>query len=89
MNGKIDFNESLRRRASLLEGVPSTVFESLKSKIEITPGAKELCKILKREGYTLAVLSGGFIPLANWLKGQLDLDYAFANTVRHFFFHFI
>ncbi|KAK7203677.1 HAD-like domain-containing protein [Myxozyma melibiosi] len=82
MNGEIDFNESLRRRASLLEGVPATVFESLKSKIEITTGAIELCKVLKKEGYTLAVLSGGFIPLASWLKGQLGLDYAFANTLE-------
>ncbi|KAK9469910.1 HAD-like domain-containing protein [Lipomyces arxii] len=82
MNGKIDFNESLRRRVSLLEGVPSTVFESLKSQIRITPGAIELCKALKSEGYTLAVLSGGFIPLANWLKGQLGLDYAYANTLE-------
>ncbi|KAK9372273.1 HAD-like domain-containing protein [Lipomyces chichibuensis] len=82
MNGLIDFNESLRRRASLLEGVPSTVFESLKSQICLTPGAHELCKILKKEGCQLAVLSGGFIPLANWIKGILGLDYAFANQLE-------
>ncbi|KAK9448452.1 HAD-like domain-containing protein [Limtongia smithiae] len=82
MNGEIDFNESLRRRVSLLEGVPATVFESLKPEIRITPGARELCAVLKKQGCTLAVLSGGFIPLANWLKGQLGLDYAFANTLE-------
>ncbi|KAK9356367.1 HAD-like domain-containing protein [Lipomyces doorenjongii] len=82
MNGLIDFNESLRRRASLLEGVPSTVFESLKSQICLTPGAHELCKVLKKEGYQLAVLSGGFIPLANWIKSKLGLDYAFANQLE-------
>ncbi|KAK9463692.1 HAD-like domain-containing protein [Lipomyces oligophaga] len=82
MNGKIDFNESLRRRASLLQGVTANVFELLKPQIQITPGAKELCKVLKSEGYTLAVLSGGFIPLAEWLKEKLSLDYAFANTLE-------
>ncbi|KAJ8100552.1 HAD-like domain-containing protein [Lipomyces tetrasporus] len=82
MNGLIDFNESLRRRASLLEGIPSTVFESLKSQILLTPGAVELCKVLKKEGYQLAVLSGGFIPLANWIKSKLGLDYAFANQLE-------
>ncbi|KAK9368686.1 HAD-like domain-containing protein [Lipomyces kononenkoae] len=82
MNGLIDFNESLRRRASLLEGVPSNVFESLKSQIRLTPGAYELCKVLKKDGYKLAVLSGGFIPLANWIKEKLGLDYAFANQLE-------
>ncbi|KAK9478755.1 HAD-like domain-containing protein [Lipomyces japonicus] len=82
MNGEIDFDESLRRRASLLEGVTSSVFEQLKSKILITRGAKQLCNALKKEGYVLAVLSGGFIPLASWLKDQLGLDYAFANSLQ-------
>lgn len=84
MNGEIDFNESLKRRASLLQGVPSSVFESLKSDITFTPGAYTLCKALKKIGCTLAVLSGGFVPLANWVKSELSLDYAFANQVLLF-----
>ena len=81
MNGELDFTESLRARVALLKGVPSDVFERLKSVITITPGAHELCKILKKLGYKLAVLSGGFTPLAEWLAAALDLDYAFANNV--------
>jgi hypothetical protein len=27
------------------------------------------------------VLSGGFMPMAEWVKGELGLDYAFANDV--------
>lgn len=79
MNGELDFSASLRARVALLKGVPSDVFERLKPKIVITPGAKELCKCLKRLGFTLAVLSGGFQPLADWLAGELGLDHAFAN----------
>lgn len=79
MNGELDFTASLKARVSLLKGVPSDVFERLKSKITITPGAKELCKVLKQLGFTLAVLSGGFQPLADWLAEQLGLDHAFAN----------
>ncbi|KAK5076479.1 Phosphoserine phosphatase [Lithohypha guttulata] len=79
MNGELDFSASLRARVALLKGVPSDVFERLRPKITITPGARELCKCLKRLGFTLAVLSGGFQPLANWLAGELGLDYAFAN----------
>ena len=79
MNGELDFAASLKARVSLLKGVPSDVFERLKSKIVITPGARELCKCLKRLGMSLAVLSGGFQPLADWLASELGLDHAFAN----------
>lgn len=79
MNGELDFAASLKARVALLKGVPSDVFERLKSKVTITPGAKEFCTILKRLGFSLVVLSGGFQPLADWLASQLGLDHAFAN----------
>jgi phosphoserine phosphatase len=82
MRGELDFNESLAQRVALLRGIPSDVFERLKSKITFTPGVKELCKFLRAKGVKLAVLSGGFIPLANWVKEQLGLDYAYANTLE-------
>ena len=81
MNGELDFTTSLRARVALLKGVPADVFERLKSVITITTGARELCRALKVLGYKLAVLSGGFTPLAEWLATQLGLDYAFANNV--------
>ncbi|KAL9111895.1 MAG: hypothetical protein Q9227_003745 [Pyrenula ochraceoflavens] len=79
MAGELDFAASLRERVKLLKGIPATVFEDLKSRITITPGAIELCKCLKRLGVTMAVLSGGFQPLADWLANKLGLDHAFAN----------
>lgn len=81
MNGEIDFTESLRQRVALLKGAPANVFDELKSLITFTPGARELCKALKMLGYKLAVLSGGFVPLANYIKSELGLDYAYANQV--------
>jgi phosphoglycolate phosphatase-like HAD superfamily hydrolase len=81
MNGELDFSASLKARVGLLKGVPADVFEKLKSIITISPGALELCKALKALGYRLAVISGGFQPLAEWLAGELGLDYAFANHV--------
>ena len=79
MNGELDFAASLKARVALLKGVPSDVFEQLKPKIKVTPGARELCKCLKKLGFTLAVLSGGFQPLADWLAAELGIDHAFAN----------
>jgi phosphoserine phosphatase len=82
MNGELDFSASLKARVSLLKGVPADVFEKLKSIITVSPGARELCKALKALGFKLAVLSGGFQPLAEWLANTLGIDYAFANHVR-------
>lgn len=82
MNGELNFNESLERRVGLLKGIPATVFDSLKPDIRFTPGAHELCRALKKLGVKMAVLSGGFLPLATWVKGELGLDYAYANTLE-------
>lgn len=82
MNGELNFNESLEARVALLKGIPATVFESLKPNIKFTPGAHSLCRALKKLGIKTAVLSGGFIPLALWVKGELGLDYAHANNLE-------
>lgn len=79
MNGELDFTASLRERCRLLKGVPVTVWETLKSRITITPGARDLVKALKKLGCKTAVLSGGFTPLATWLAADLGLDYVHAN----------
>lgn len=81
MNGEIDFAASLRERVALLKGVRADVWESLRTdgSITIAKGARELIAGLKDMGVRTAVVSGGFMPMAEWLKGQLGLDYAFAN----------
>jgi phosphoserine phosphatase len=84
MQGHIDFKESLRRRVALLAGTPTSVYEAIREKLEFQEGAKLLCSRLRRLGYKLAVVSGGFVPLAKYVQGELGLHYAFANTVCGF-----
>ncbi|KAK3674314.1 Phosphoserine phosphatase [Recurvomyces mirabilis] len=82
MRGELDFEQSLGKRVALLEGVPTSIWDQLKaSTITFTPGAHELVGCLKALGWKTAVLSGGFVPLAQWVKGQLGLDYAYANVL--------
>ena len=83
MQGNLDFNQSLAQRVALLKGQPVKILKQVIDIIEFQPGARELCKMLKRLGYKLAVLSGGFMPFANHVKDTLGLDYAFANTLLH------
>ncbi|ODV97309.1 hypothetical protein PACTADRAFT_39572 [Pachysolen tannophilus NRRL Y-2460] len=82
MNGEIDFKQSLAARVKLLKGIDSSIWEDLKLKIQITNGAYELTKGLKKMGCKLAVLSGGFQPLADYVANELKLDYAFANNLQ-------
>jgi phosphoserine phosphatase len=81
MNGELDFSASLKERVKLLKGVDANIFTQLQSVITPTKGARELVRALKRIGCKTAVLSGGFIPLTQWLADQLGIDYAFANTL--------
>ncbi|KAL9082866.1 MAG: hypothetical protein Q9165_008751 [Trypethelium subeluteriae] len=81
MKGELDFKASLRERCKLLKGVRANIWKDLEQRITITPGARELIRALKQKGWKTAVLSGGFMPLALWLKGQLGLDYAHANNL--------
>ncbi|KAI8981032.1 HAD-like domain-containing protein [Pilobolus umbonatus] len=82
MNGEIDFKESLRRRVALLKGTSVTVLENVKQILTFTEGARFLCHALKKLGFKLAVISGGFMPLALYVKAELGLDYAFANQLQ-------
>ena len=82
MRGELDFAASLKERCKLLEGIAAPeVWETLKGRIQFAEGARELCGDLKRRGVKMAVLSGGFQQMADWVKAELDLDYAFANHV--------
>ena len=83
MTGELDFAQSLKARVALLRGVNSmSVWDELKKIIKLAAGARELCRALKRLGVKMAVISGGFIQIAEWVKEELGLDYAYANHVR-------
>lgn len=81
MNGELDFSASLRERVKLLKGLPETIFEELKPSITLTPGADTLLRCLKKSGAKTALLSGGFVPLAEWIAGKLGIDHVHANEL--------
>ena len=74
-----DFAASLNARVALLRGVPADIWTTLQKKVTIATGARELIVGLKENGIITGVISGGFVPMAEWLKAELGLDFAFAN----------
>lgn len=81
MMGNLDFTASLTKRVALLKGIPVSIYKEVIEKITLTEGTKELCANLKRNNVKLAVVSGGFQPIVDWIKDLLGLDYAFANDL--------
>jgi phosphoserine phosphatase len=82
MNGKMDYDESLRQRVRMLKGMTSAELEQVFQKIELTPGAADLISVLKKLGYKLALISGGFTYVAERLKNQLGIDFVYANHLE-------
>ncbi|KAJ1920833.1 Phosphoserine phosphatase [Mycoemilia scoparia] len=82
MRGELDFTQSLKARVALLKNAPADTIDKVKESLVFTKGAKNLCLALKRLGFKLAVISGGFQPLAEYVKRELGLDYAFANQLE-------
>ena len=82
MRGEIDFSESFRQRLSLLKGLDVSVMQEIAENLPITEGADRLMKVLKRIGFKIAILSGGFTYFGNYLKQKYGIDYVYANELE-------
>lgn len=82
MAGDLDFAESLRARVQALEGLPVEVFARVQQELRLTPGARTLVRTLKRLGFTVALVSGGFLEIVGPLAAQLGIDHARANRLE-------
>lgn len=82
MQGKIDFQDSLRQRVAALSGLPEAALMETAEKVPLMEGAERLFRLLGRLGYRTAILSGGFSCVGERLQQQLGVDYVYANTLE-------
>ena len=82
MRGEIDFKESFTRRVALLKGLDSSVMEDIAQNLPITEGVDRLMFVLKRCGYKIAILSGGFTYFGEHLQRKYGIDYVYANELE-------
>ena len=82
MRGEIDFIESFKERVSLLKGLDESVMREIAENLPITEGVERLMYVLKRYGYKIAILSGGFTYFGNYLKDKFGIDYVYANELE-------
>jgi phosphoserine phosphatase len=82
MAGELDFEASLRARVALLEGLPVSAVDAVRTQVRLTPGGRTLVRTLKRLGYAVGIVSGGFSCVTDDLMADLGLDHALSNTLE-------
>lgn len=82
MRGEIDFIESFRERVALLKGLDVSVMREIAENLPITEGVERLMFVLKKYGYKIAILSGGFTYFGQYLQQKFGIDYVYANELE-------
>ncbi|MBR5843650.1 MAG: phosphoserine phosphatase SerB [Bacteroidaceae bacterium] len=82
MRGEIDFRESFEQRVALLKGLDVSVMREIAENLPMSEGIERLMTVLKRTGYKIAILSGGFTYFGNYLKQKFGIDYVYANELE-------
>ncbi|MBX3087500.1 MAG: phosphoserine phosphatase SerB [Cryobacterium sp.] len=82
MNGKLDFEESLRARVATLKGLSISVFARVRRSIAVTKGVPELVRSVQAAGGRVGAISGGFHEVIDPLAAGLGLDRWRANTLE-------
>ena len=82
MRGELDFESSLRKRVSFLEGLPVSVFDKAFDSIHLSPNAQKFISILQTNGILVGLVSGGFTPIVGRLAKSLSISYFSANQLE-------
>jgi phosphoserine phosphatase len=81
IRGEIKWEEGLRNRVNALRGISFEDAFEIGENLELMPGAKELCDALKRAGWKMIAVSGGFTIITDRLKTELQLDKIYSNEL--------
>lgn len=81
IEGKINWEEGLKRRIELLRGIDFQTCKEVSDSLKIMTGAKEACRALKAAGWKIMAVSGGFTIMTDRLKDELGLDHVFSNKL--------
>jgi phosphoserine phosphatase len=82
MAGELDFTESLVRRVELVAGLPVSDVYAARDTLRLTPGARTFVHTLRRLGFHVGVVSGGFTVFNDRFVAELELDFAAANELE-------
>jgi len=83
MRGELAFEEALKQRVALLEGLDEgAIARCLDERVGITPGAIPLVRTMKRDGARSVLVSGGFTAFADTVGRTIGFDSVVANELQ-------
>ena len=82
MRGEIDFKESFTERCQLLKGLDVSVMREIAENLPFTEGVDRMMYVLKKYGYKIAILSGGFTFFGEYIQKKYGIDYVYANELE-------
>ncbi|MES2563852.1 MAG: phosphoserine phosphatase SerB, partial [Pseudomonadota bacterium] len=83
MRGEIEYNESLKRRVAVLQGLSEDALSRVyEERVRLTPGADTLIAQAQAAGIKPLLVSGGFTYVTDRLKAKLKLDYTRSNCLE-------
>jgi phosphoserine phosphatase len=81
IRGEINWEQGLVKRVHALRGIRYEKAKEIAENLPIMPGAKELCAALKKAGWKMIAVSGGFTIITDRLKADLGIDKIFSNEL--------
>ena len=81
IQGLINWEDGLRKRVELLEGISYETCIEVADSLPVMTGAKEACSALKQAGWKVMAVSGGFTIMTDRLSKELNLDHVFSNEL--------
>jgi phosphoserine phosphatase len=81
IRGEINWEDGLRKRVEALRGISFEDASRIGTNLQIMPGAREICIALKKAGWKIIAVSGGFTVITDRLKHELYIDKIFSNEL--------
>ena len=80
MRGELVFEEALRARVALLEGLDANMIDRCRAeRVRLTPGAQSLVRTMRRDGALTILVSGGFTRFADPVGEEIGFERVVAN----------
>ncbi len=84
MAGELDYQAAYQQRIKLLEGLPTTLLDSVLEQIEYTNGARELVATMRASGAVCALATSGLSIFADHVAEVLGFDHVWGNQLEIF-----
>ncbi len=82
MRGELDFEESLRKRVSLLQGLSVDTLDKIYHELHLSKNATQFINTLQKNQIEVGLVSGGFTPVVERIAKDLGISLYTANQLE-------